>query len=207
MLGGAAGPTFVQRADQGDGFAEGQRYLHFCDVVLQIDRPATRQIFLPDEFGLLRFAGFQIDPPSSGLYSARIYSIAVMLIRTKQPTLDEIHSGSYQEPTIDEIPMARVYFLSPNKDMLDDLPITPNGSWIPFVRHEVYWNLSYAALEIFDPFKPNRDLDFFKQIGAVLAGGVAYLVLATTADLLEAQFDELSTLMNNTRVRTRFWTS
>jgi hypothetical protein len=207
MLQGGAGPTFVQQAAQGDGFPDGDRYLYFCDVVLQIDRPSTRQIFQPDEFGILRYAGFQIDPPDSGLYNARIYSINVMLIRSKGPTIQEIEDGTYIEPKIDEIPMARVFFLSPSKPMLDDGPITPNGSWMPMVRHEVYWNLSYAALNIYDPFKPNRDLDAFKVLGSVLAGGVAYLIIGSQADIIEAQNDEVSTLMNNTRVRTRFWTS
>lgn len=207
ILGGGAGPTFVSGAPQSDGFPDGDRYLLFCDVVLQIDRPSTRQIFQPDEFGILRYAGFQIDPPDSGLYNARIYTTDILLL-SKGPTIQDIENGTYIEPKIDEIPLARVFFLSPSKPVLDDnVPIIPNGSWMPMVRHEVYWNLSYAALNIYDPFKPNRDLDAFKVLGAALAGGVAYLIIGSMADILEAQNDEVSTLMNNTRVRTRFWTS
>jgi len=206
ILGGGAGPVFVNHKDD-DGFPEGDRYLHFCDVVLEIDRPATRQIFQYDEFGLLRYAGFQIDPPDSGLYNARIYNISVYLI-PNPPTLEDIWFGTYIEPKIDEIVLARVFWLSPSKPMLDpDQPIIPDGSWMPFVRHNVFWNMSYAALNIYDPFKPNRDLDFFKQISAVLAGGAAYLIIASQADMIEAQHDQISTFMNNTRVRTRFWTS
>lgn len=207
MLGGGAGPSFVEGAPKEDGFPEGDRYLFFCDVVLQIDRPSTRQIFEPDEFGINRFAGFQIDPPDSGLYNARIYTTSVYLM-PEEPTLADVQSGAYVEPKIDEIAMARVFFLSPSKKMLDDdAAITPNGSWMPMVRHEVFWNLSYAALNIYDPFKPNRDLDAFKVLGAMLAGGVAYLIIGSQADILEAMHDEVATLMNNTRVRTRFWTS
>jgi hypothetical protein len=206
LLQGGAGPTFTASGPVGDGFPDGDRYLYFCDVVLQIDRPSTRQIFQPDEFGILRFAGFQIDPPDSGLYNARVYDTSVYLLPT-EPTLQDVENGTYIEPKIDEIVMARVFFLSPSIPVLDDGPITPNGSWMPMVRHEVYWNLSYAALNIYDPFKPDRSLDFFKQIGAVLAGGVAYLIIGSQADILESQNDEVSTLMNNTRVRTRFWTS
>jgi hypothetical protein len=186
-----------------DDLPYGNRYLLSCDFVVQIDRPHTEQFFMYDEFGIRRYAGFQIVPPDINVYSCRLYHMDRYVL-PDPPDRSQVLNGDYSEPQTDEIVIATLWFLSSN---YIDQPVTPDGSWMVMPEHNAFWNMSYTAQEIIDPFHPDRDLDFFKQIGAVLAGGVAYLFLATTADMLEANMDMAATILNQTRVITRFWTS
>lgn len=185
-----------------DGFPEGNRLLMQCDIVLQTDRPTVKQEFFVDEVGITRLSGFTIELPPHSDYAARIYHIA-KYIPPKAPTLLDILFGTYQEIPLDEIVLATVYFLSPVA--YDNS--SPDGSWMAFVRHEVFWNLNYCSIQNIDPFKIDNSFYFFKAIGTVLAGGAAALFLWVTADQKEADYDTVNTIMNQTAVHGQFWTA
>lgn len=185
-----------------DGLPEGNRTLMQCDIVLQVDRPRVGQDFAYDDLGILRMAGFKITLPSRAQYSARIYTTGIY-VPPRAPTYDDVISGTYEELPYDEIVLAQFYLLSP---VYTDHGNIPDDTWMPFVNHQVFWNLNYASITQIDPFKPDTSLEFFKQIGAVLAGGTAFLIIASYVNPLEAAFDEVMTRFNQTAVKGQFWT-
>ena len=79
--------------------------------------------------------------------------------------------GDYEEPTWDELLLARVYLLSP-----PNATGAIDGSWIPFVRHSVFWNLNWFQPLLrqlpSDSRIPNATASF-----SFLAGGAGQLVI------------------------------
>jgi hypothetical protein len=182
---------------------EGNRLLFKCDVVLQVDRPATKQVYAYDDIGLLRYNGFDIQLPPHDEYSARLYSIGVYT-PPKAPSYFDVIFGTYQEIMLDEIVIGSVWLLSPIIDLLDNFE--PDGSWLSFVRNDVFWNLNYSSIIQIDPFQQDRSLEWFKGILSFLAGGTAYLFAVSVVNPLEASYDVVNTAMNETAVRGQFWT-
>lgn len=199
LIGGNA-PSPIAPKDK-DNLPEGNRLLYKCDVVLQVDRPSVGQDFFTDDLGLIHMAGFKITLPQHDQYSARLYHVS-QYVPPKAPTYADIIFGTYIELPYDEIVIGTVYLFSP---VLRDTDI-PDGSWMGFVRHEVFWNLNYSSIMQIDPFKPDTSLEYFKQIGAVLAGGTAFLIIASMVNPIEASYDTVSTLFNQTAVKGQFWT-
>jgi hypothetical protein len=196
-------PAFVQRPAAKDGLPEGNRLCYKADVFLQVDRPTVKQRFEYDDIGLLRYAGFDITLPPMSDYSARIYHTAIYQPPC-QPTYWDIIFGTYIEYQYDEIVLATVYFMSPTEEFRNDGP--PDGTWIPFVRHEVFWNLNYSSIQQIDVFTHDRSLEWFKGILSVLAGGVAYLFAVSVVNPIEASYDMVNTAFNQTAVKGQFWT-
>jgi hypothetical protein len=199
LLGGTAEVPVIREGK--DTLPEGNRLLYQCDIVLQVDRPSVKQEFQYDDVGILRMAGFSITLPQHDQYSARLYHIGIYT-PPPAPTYWDVINGTYIELPYEEIVIGRVFLLSP---ALRDNDI-PDGSWMAFARHEVFWNLNYSSIMQIDPFKPDTSLEYFKQIGAVLAGGTAFLIIASMVNPLEATFDAVSTLFNQTAVKGQFWT-
>lgn len=184
-----------------DTLPEGNRLLYQADVVLQVDRPSVGQDFFTDEFGLTRLSGFTIKLPQHDKYSARLYHVG-KYIPPKAPTYADVLAGTYVELPYDEIVIGTIYLFSP---VLRDHDF-PDGSWMGYVKHNVFWNLNYCSIMQIDPFKPDTSLDFFKQIGAVLGAGSAFLIIGSMADQIEASYDAVNTLFNQTAVKGQFWT-
>jgi hypothetical protein len=200
LIGGEAEAPRAPR-EKDDELPEGNRLLYQADVVLQVDRPSVAQDFVYDDLGILRHAGFSIKLPQHDQYSARIYHIG-KYVPPKPPTYWDIIFGTYIELPYDEIVLGTIYLFSP---VMRDHDI-PDGSWQGYAAHNVFWNLTYASIMQIDPFKPDTSLEYFKQIGAVLAGGTAFLIIASMVNPLEASFDTVNTLFNQTAVKGQFWT-
>lgn len=188
--------------DPDEKFNYGPRQLFSCDVVLKVERPKRVQQFETDEFGILRLAGFTVEAPQQTDYHATLYTIA----RWFPPELGswaELMMGLLPpDPGFDEQVIGRIYFLSPD---IPDNPGSPDGSWVAFPDHTVFWNINYASQQIIDPFHPDRSLDYFKQIGAVLAGGTAFLIIGSYADMIEVQYDTWANANNQTDMSGYFW--
>jgi hypothetical protein len=210
----AGGDEFVIRLLEGnapsvvappskDNLPEGNRLLYRADIVLQVDRPALKQSITPDDIGLLRLTGFDVLLPDRTEYSGRLYSVS-LYIPPREPTLADVLAGDYQEPTIDEVVIGTLWLLSPVETLLQSN--VPDGSWMPFVRNEVFWNLNYASITQIDPVPVDQSLEYFKQILAVLGTGAGYLVALSYVNQDEANYNTILTAYNQSAVKGQFWT-
>jgi len=107
-------------------------------------------------------------------------------------------AGDYEEPTWDEVLIATVFLLSPpNATPGSD----PDGTWTPYVRHNLFWNLHYGTPEF-------RVLDTDPGIPFIppLAGGAAQIIINfLTASLNDATQQALNILTAHSMSGT-FWT-
>jgi hypothetical protein len=186
-----------------DGLPEGNRLCYKCDIVLQVDKPSVKQIFEPDDIGLLRAVGFDVVYPARTQYGARLYEISTY-IPPQEPTILDVVSGDYIEYPYDDLVIGQLYLLSPVfRDLANNIP---DGSWLAYTKGQVFWNLNYASVVQIDPLGVDRSLDYFKQILGVLAGGVAVLIAYSYVNPIEAQYNKLLTVLNQTSARGSFWT-
>ncbi len=197
-------PLYQVRIDVQDTLPEGYRRCYRADVVMQIDRPYVIPLFIHDDIGLLRMAGFTISIPVAGQYSARLFTRGRWTPH-KKPTYWDFFYGTYQDYPYDEIVIATIFFLSPKLEYIGE-HLTPDAYWVPFVQHKVFWNLNYSSIEQIDNFKTDLSLEFFKQILGVLAGGVAYLYAVSIVNPIEASYDQINTMYNQTAVKGTWWT-
>ncbi|MDR3405600.1 MAG: hypothetical protein P4L99_24100 [Chthoniobacter sp.] len=106
--------------------------------------------------------------------------------------------GDYEEPTFDELLISTVYLLSPPNTPIGS---TPDATWTPYVRHNLFWNLYWAqpAFRIL-PADPGVPLI------PPLAGGAAQLVINfLTASINDATQQALNILRGHSLAGT-FWT-
>jgi hypothetical protein len=74
-------------------------------------------------------------------------------------------SSDYTEPTYDEILIGTIFMLSPPNSELNS---EPDNTWQPFVRHNLFWNLTYYTPPFRLPPAPSSI-----DLNVPLAGGAA----------------------------------
>jgi hypothetical protein len=174
----------------------GSRLLRSCDLILHQPREAlTSDIQLQP--GLA--TGFSNVQQTLGLASPPPEDQLRILVGTFTPTpgIDPTRLD-FTEATWDEVLVCTVYLLSPPNA---EAGSQPDGTWLPFVRHALFWNLQHdqPRLRWFDsdptiPFIPP------------LAGGAAQLVVnILTASLNDGLQDALNRITGESRAGT-FWT-
>lgn len=89
-------------------------------------------------------------------------------------------AGDYEEQPWDDLLIGTVFLLSPLKTPLGS---APDGTWQPFVRHNLFWNLAYVP-GIFRPLPGDPGTPFIPP----LAGGAAQLVI----NFLTASLNDLT---------------
>jgi len=197
------------RDDKRDPYPEGDKLCYQADIVLQVDRPVVTQRFEPQgPVNMLMYAGFDITLPVRTDYSARIFETPIYL-PPKRPNYWDIIYGVYREYPYDEIVLGRLFLLSPTDNFrnTDELGgSVPDGTWVPFVRHNVFWNLNYSSIQQIDVFTHDNSLRWFESILSVLAGGVAWLFAVSVVEPIEATYDLINTAFNQTAVKGQFWT-
>ncbi len=109
-------------------------------------------------------------------------------------------AGDYEEPNYDELLLATVYLLSPPNAAPGS---TPDGTWTPYVRHALFWNLSYTTpvLQIV-PLDSSFDL----TVISTLALGVAGLLINFFAASLEEATNTALNLLSAHTLAGTFWT-
>ena len=107
-------------------------------------------------------------------------------------------AGLYEEKTWDELLIATVYLLSPPNT---ELGSEPDGTWQPFVRHGLFWNLNYQVpnLRLFggDPSLP--------FIPPLAAGAAQPVINFLTASLNDATQQTINTIAAHSMAGI-FWT-
>ncbi len=170
-----------------------RRLLRACDVWLHQPRLAlTSDITLH-------------DGPATGISNVR----QTLSLRSAAPgDVLRVQSGTfralegidalgrvYEEPNYDELPIATVYLLSgPGAENGSE----PDGTWQPFVRHNLFWNLNYQT-PWFRQYGGDPTIPFLPP----LAGGAATLITNfLVASLNDALQDALNLVTSHSMAGT-----
>jgi len=95
--------------------------------------------------------------------------------------------GNYEEPTWDELLIARVFLLSPPNAAVDS---SADGSCIPFVQHSLFWNLSWYQ-PLLRQLPSDRDVTFTVPLAFGLGQMVINSILAPINDMVDRALDSL----------------
>jgi hypothetical protein len=111
---------------------------------------------------------------------------------------DERLLGVYEEPTWDELLVARVFLLSP-----PNAEGAPDGSWIPFVQHYLFWNLSW-----FQPLLRKLPTDGADvKLIVPMAFGLGQLVINSILAPINDMVDQSLNLLSAHSLAGKFWTA
>lgn len=149
------GNVTVDETQREDSSAE-RRYLQSCDLFLSVARP-TYAMTTQVEGNLVtgHLVDYTVSFDTSAMQRsgtrARLHSAAAMP-QPYRPTLLDRLMGVHGDDGEDRILVATIFFLSPagwapkTGDNGNPLPLPPpNGFWIPFVQHHLFWNLCHAS--------------------------------------------------------------
>jgi hypothetical protein len=195
LLGGGVNVQSLQRKP-------GSRLLRASDIVLHQPRTAiTSDISI--EPGIV--TGISNVTQTLGLRSAAADDVLKIMSTARfAPTaplaagIDPL-AGNYEEATWDEILVSTVYLLSPPGVPLES---EPDSRWTSFVRHGLFWNLSYAQ-----PKFGAKPTDPGVPYIPPLAGGAAQLVINfVTAAINDATQQALNILQAHSMAG-HFWTA
>ena len=104
----------------------------------------------------------------------------------------------YQEQTWDDKLIATLYLLSP---MDAPLGSDPNGSWTPYVAHNVFWSMDWAQ-----PLAPDAPVQQPLTLIVPLAGGVAQPIVNMLLANVNDSYNQLSNMLAANSMAGRFWT-
>lgn len=175
----------------------GLRLLRACDLWLHQPRNALT-------------SDIQVLPGvSNGLYTFRqtlgqvgadrgdVLSIRVGNFQPIAPQIDPV-SYNYAEFPWDEKLLATVYLLSPP----DATPGSePDGTWQPYVQHQVFWNLTYLPAKFREPANAPG-----MTVVVTLGGGVAQPIVNYLTSEINDGFQRAFNLLQGHSLAGRFWT-
>lgn len=87
----------------------------------------------------------------------------------------------YEEPAYDELLIATVFLLSPPNAALGS---EPDGTWQPFVRHHLFWNLNHVV-PWFRQYGGDPAIPFIPPLAAGAATLVTNYLVASINDILQ----------------------
>ena len=179
---------------------EGARLLRACELVLYLDRQATRTQWTTGAGVDGTFAQFEVTTFQRPGASERGRIQARSNWTPPRAGSDrDLLAGDWEESPVDELRLATVYFLS-----VPDAPVgsVPDGNWAPFVQYERWWNFHHAVNRLEPPL---GRVDLRLQTG--LAGGVGdavnqfILAQVNDANSAAAQF------LGRERLESRTWST
>ena len=181
-----------------ESFAASGRQLVSGDIVLHQPRTALTSKF---DFPVDLVTGSSIVTQTLSMREAapndqlKLVTMAEYRPPESYSAIDKL-LGDYEEPTWDELLLARVYLLSPPNTTGDI-----DGSWIPFVRHSVFWNLNWQQPAL-GPLPSDSNVKFIQP----LAGGAAQLVISSMLGQLNDQVDQALNVLTAHSLSGTFWT-
>lgn len=126
--------------------------------------------------------------------------IAKDVPKPSTPSLLDILGGSVNDETFDNLMLSTLYFVSP-AGVTDAKE--PDATWDPYVKHEVFWNLNYAARNKPPINLPGFALDPFT---AAFVGRYTFAPAGAIGALNEILARALAATFNDASNRGRFWT-
>ncbi len=107
---------------------------------------------------------------------------------------------SYEEQTWDETLIATVYLVSP-----PGAKGNPDGSWMPFVAHKLFWNLNWSQPRLQPP--PNMSVPGALTASfSVLAGGVGQLLIGSIMGSINDMMNAAANIVSANSLAGNFWT-
>ena len=113
-------------------------------------------------------------------------------------------AGDYEEPTWDERLVATVYLVSPPGAAWQS---EPDGKWVPYVRHSLFWNLTYLPKTTLQVPQLDNAVGQLITLGNALAGGVASLAVATLSAALNDATQNAINLIAAHSLAGTWWTA
>jgi len=160
------------------------RLLRACDVWVHQPRLAlTSSIEVAEVFGELSNVTQTLGVRSQVAGDAlRVFAGRF----TRQPITIDPTQSDYEEQAWDDLLIGTVFLLSPPRTPVGS---APDGTWQPFVRHHLFWNLSWVP-GTFQPLSTDHSTIYIPP----LAGGAAQLII----NFLIASLNDLTqTAINN----------
>ena len=171
--------------------AGGSRKLCATDIILHHDRPGLTTVAVGD--------GLSVGIHSSSQTRDHGYlSAAARFQADAAPDPLQQLAGDWTDSTSDSILVATVYLLSPQDSGGAE---TPDDTWQPFVKNELFWNLCYTHNT--QGLQPNAN-PLTLQTG--LAAGAGDAVIKQMLDQLNTQVQQALDFLANQRIEGRFWT-
>lgn len=115
----------------------------------------------------------------------------------RQPTLAERIMGLYTDPKEDTLLLSTCYFLSPTDERVSSFP---DSHWLPFVAHQVFWNLCHAPRNLV-PRQPPPPITLFTGLAAGIGDVIGNQILSQINEFSDRVFNAI----NNTTNEGRFW--
>jgi hypothetical protein len=113
-------------------------------------------------------------------------------------------SGDYEEPTWDELLVSTVYLLSPP----NAVPLSqPDSSWVPYVAHTLFWNLTYLARTVLQVPQLGNATGELVTLGSTLAGGLASFAVNTISASINDAMQNALNLLTAQSLAGTWWTA
>ena len=145
------------------------KLMRALNLILHIDRLASATQWTTDAGVDGTFAQFNVTTVVSPNASQR--ASVQQRAQWQPPQIDperDMLAGDWTDLTFDEYLLASVYLVSPAGAAYNS---DPDGSWSPYVKHALFWNLNQATNQ---PAMPLQSDNLTLQTG--LAGGVGDVI-------------------------------
>jgi hypothetical protein len=114
-------------------------------------------------------------------------------------------SDDYEEPNFDELLLSTVYLLSPPNAAPGS---EPDSTWQPFVKHELFWNLTYITPEfVISTADLNNAFASLTSIASVLGEGTGSIAVNFVAADLNDQAARALNMINAHSMAGAFYTA
>lgn len=176
------------------------RILRAFDIVMRLDRIALRvetgDIEVAAIGGFTQLLSIAVGRSSPANPSPTIYQTSKYVAPPPSNPADLFEGIGDRE--YDELKVATVFFLSPPETTLDE-PL--DGSWTPYVRHDLFWNLAYLPATI-----PTALDSTPITIRTGLAGGIGDAIGNQILSPLNDAYAEAVTRAKARSLEGSFWT-
>jgi len=190
----------VQRLSGELASATQTRLLRATELVLYQDRFATStqwQTGLGFDGSNAQFSVIYKRPPNM---RDRAYLRSMARWQPIDPTpLQNRLTGDWMDQTFDALPLATVYLLSPPETPQGSLP---DGTWTPFVKHRLFWNLIHAS-NVLEPALRRENLVLNTGLAAGLLDSIGNQILA----LINDQNAAIAEFLGRNTLQGRFWST
>lgn len=108
-------------------------------------------------------------------------------------------TGDWTDNTFDALHLATVYLLSPPETPQASLP---DGTWTPYVKHRLFWNLIHAS-NVLEPALKRENLVLNTGLAAGLLDSIGNQILAVIND----QNAAIAEFLGRSTLEGRFWST
>jgi hypothetical protein len=178
---------------------EGLRLLRACDIILHQPRAAVSSSF---QF---------LDPIAGQGFARQTITLTAPQTGDRLRLFAGDYDGTpnvfsplngYTEDAFDEMKVCTIYLLSPRGAALGS---SPDGSWTPYVQHDLFWNLNYRT----PAFQPVLNIQGANPLLplAVFGAGILLPFLQYTWSILSDAFQQAFNLIQASSQAGTFFTS